>query len=451
MDLFKDLTERPNGSISNAVFSAETYERELEQVFGRCWLFLGHESMIPKPNDYFTNFMGIDGVIVQRDDAGRIRVYLNKCRHRGNEVCIYEAGNASSFTCAYHGWTYVNGALTGMPFAKEAYGDDIDRAKLGLVEVPRIATLGGLIFGCWDAGVRSLDDYLGDAKWYLENFLLREDIGGLEVVPGAQKYMMPVNWKLLAENFAGDHYHFYSAHASVLRLLSQSRDQRIKNIPTQEEKRQNASADFCIAANFGKGAAHGFVDLRVGSAFFEQDCRQAASLGKEAADWVTERHRRLEESLRRYKTKPYGFQAANIFPNFALIGVGTALYGKGLILHHPRGPEQTEAWMWCAVEKNAPKVVKETQKFVLMQRQAAAGMVAPDDHEIFLRIGNNLRAPVARQYDFHYGMGMAHDREDPRPPEFRDEECWPGLVVPRFSEAMQRDFYRCWSELMDAV
>ena len=450
MSKFAALISRHGELISNRVFSEDAHQSELERVFARCWLFAGHDSLIPRNHDYFVSMMGIDSVIVQRDGSGKIRIYLNKCRHRGNQLCVYDAGNSPSFTCSYHGWNYQDGSLTGMPHAREAYRGEIDLGRWGLVEVSRVAVLGGLIFACWDAEAMPLEEYLGDAKWYLECFLLREEMGGLEVLPGAQKYIMPTNWKLLAENFAGDDYHFETTHESLIRVLSKSRDQRISYAPQQPAKAKEISAEFSVAANHGRGPAHGIMGLKVGPAYLEHDRRQAEAMGGDVLEWVNERSRRLEERLKRYTSRPYSFHTGNIFPNFALIGAGTAFYGKGLILHHPSAWDRTEVWMWCAVEKDAPVSVKKLQQFVLMQRQSAAGMVAPDDHEIFQRIGHALRSPLARRQDFHYGMALGHDAEDPRPREQREGAAWPGRVIPSMSEVIQRDFYRYWAELMDA-
>jgi len=110
-----DLVDLSTGFISNDVFSEPFYRQELEAIFGRCWIMVGHESSVPNPQDYMLSCIGEDSVIVQRDRKGNVRVYLNKCRHRGAELCLYDRGNSASFTCSYHGWTFTDGALTGVP------------------------------------------------------------------------------------------------------------------------------------------------------------------------------------------------------------------------------------------------------------------------------------------------------------------------------------------------
>jgi phenylpropionate dioxygenase-like ring-hydroxylating dioxygenase large terminal subunit len=293
-----------------------------------------------------------------------------------------------------------------------------------------------------------LDDYLGDARWWLDHFLLREELGGLEVVPGQQRYIVPVNWKLPAENFGGDYFHFAATHGSVVDALAKTDDRRIAATGATTAK-ADKPLYFCVAANYGRGPAHGFYEVSAGAAPRNQELALARQLGPEALAWFHERERLLDEKLKTFAQRPYSFHVANIFPNFALVGTGSAFYGKGLILHHPRGPNRTEAWVWCAVEKNAPAVVKKQQRFVLMQRQAAAGLVAPDDHENFERISETVDTGVGRHVPFHYEMAAGHDDDDPLPAEWNDRPNWPGKIGPRVSEINQRDFYRHWNALME--
>ena len=96
------------------------------------------------PGDFFVSGMGEESVILCRDRAGKVHVFLNSCRHRGMKVCRYDEGNTPVFTCPYHGWSYgTDGKLVGVPYFREAYHEKLDKSQWGLVEVAATVPLQG--------------------------------------------------------------------------------------------------------------------------------------------------------------------------------------------------------------------------------------------------------------------------------------------------------------------
>ena len=144
---FNGLVDLEKGQISRVIFvSEDIYRQEQEQIFARAWLFIGHESQIPKPGDYFVSSMGEESVILCRDRQDKIHALLNSCRHRGMKVCRYDEGNTPVFTCPYHGWSYApDGKLVGVPYFREAYHEKLDKSQWGLIEVAKMANYKGTI------------------------------------------------------------------------------------------------------------------------------------------------------------------------------------------------------------------------------------------------------------------------------------------------------------------
>ena len=91
MSAYDTLVDIERGIISREIFvDATIFRDELERVFGRAWLFVGHESQVPNPGDFFVSRMGTESVILTRDRERRVHVFLNTCRHRGMKVCRYD-------------------------------------------------------------------------------------------------------------------------------------------------------------------------------------------------------------------------------------------------------------------------------------------------------------------------------------------------------------------------
>ena len=185
---------------------------EHERVFERTWIYAGHTSEVPNPGDFRSRKVAGRPVILVRGADGAARVLLNTCTHRGAQVCREACGNARSFQCFYHAWTFNNqGDLIGLP-GDEAYSDAFhrDRANLALASPARVDIYRDFVFISFDPNVEDLVDYLAGARDYLD-LICDQSEAGMEVVEGAQAYSMRANWKLLVENSI-DGYHARTTH-----------------------------------------------------------------------------------------------------------------------------------------------------------------------------------------------------------------------------------------------
>lgn len=191
---------------------ARVYEQELARIWYTTWVFVGHESEVPEPNDYVRKNIGPQDVIMARGGDGRVRLLLNRCAHRANLVCEFERGNSSSFRCPYHGWTYRNtGQLLGYPF-KQGYGD---MKSVALASVPRVDSYAGFVFGSFAPEGPSLVAHLGAARAEIDRLLRLSPEGEIALSAGWVRHRARANWKLLFENDT-DGYHPLFAHGSIM-------------------------------------------------------------------------------------------------------------------------------------------------------------------------------------------------------------------------------------------
>jgi phenylpropionate dioxygenase-like ring-hydroxylating dioxygenase large terminal subunit len=428
-DTLSRLVDGERGLVSREIFfDGDIYKKELERIFARVWLYLAHETQIPKPGDFVTNYMGEDPVIISRDNGGQIRVFLNSCRHRGMKICRADGGNARQFTCPFHGWTYASdGRLAGVPMQEASYGVGFDRSQWSLVEAPKIASYAGMIFASWDANAMPLDAFLGDMRWYLD-IMLERPLGGLEVVPGQQRYACNSNWKIASENFAGDCYHLPYSHGSLFRLKGVRQLNPVGiNMP-----------DRLYHVSTANG--HGLTSVNVADERYQADLAMAKEMGPEIIEYVEESHARLARKLSAAQTKVYALGFGNLFPNLSFNDF-SALRPTGFYLWIPKGPGSIEAWQWCLVDRAAPKAVKDIARIDFSRVQATTGIAGQDDTENFEQVTEATRGVVGRRLDFVYSMGIEKEGTIPLP-------GYPGLIGRYYTENGQRNLYRHWAKLM---
>lgn len=409
------LIDPADSTVSPKVFSDPgLYQLEAERVFGKCWLYVGHESQLAEANSFIIGSMGEESVIVTRGRGGRIRTFINSCRHRGMRLCRVDQGVARTFQCPYHGWTFSNeGKLVAIPEFETGYHAELEAEKWGLIEVPRVESYRGLIFACYDADAVSLDEYLGNAKWYLDLFMNRT-AAGMKVLPGVAKTKWPGNWKFGAEQLCGDNSHAIWAHSFLVKL----------GMVTEFGGQDAWSRDFQVKADNG----HGFIllnedptHLPPALAAFREDVKRLAA---ERLDPV---QLGLVDVV----------HVGTIFPNFSFIEFMGSLFVR---VWNPRGVHKTEMWTWLLSEGDAPAEVTQIQRDLATRNFGPAGVVESDDSEMWVGCSEASSGFLRKQVPLHYAMSHGHGRTD---------EHRPGLIHRTPTEIGAFGFHERWHALME--
>lgn len=413
------LVDAASGSYAPRIlFDPEIYELEMERVFGRTWLFLCHEAQLKRTGDFIATYMGSDPVIAMRQRDGTIRVYLNACRHRGMKVCRAEFGNARAFTCPYHGWSYgLDGKLIHVPH-EEVFAEGLDKPGLGLVEVPRVESVFGLVWATFSSDVPSLEDYLGDANYYLEASFGRSE-AGVELLDGVSKWRVASNWKLGAEQFSTDMYHVYTAHKSPYQAMG-TKD------TGSDETLQSSSAG---GGQFSSPHGHGF-------GWWEPEPEESPDLDIMPAllrEFFLDRRSdvvaRLGESRARMESH------GTIFPNFSWLYQGTPT----IRVWQPKGPEEMEVESHVFVDADAPEEIKRAVSRFTVLTFGLAGLFEQDDGDIWSAIQRNLRGNQIRKNRLLNVMGLG----EPRP-----QENGGGRLTGVVSEMGSRGYMHRWAQLI---
>lgn len=409
-----DTLLRPDGVHGSLYTDPAIFQEELEKIWFRSWVYVGHDSEVPRPNDYVMKSIGPEPVIMTRDRYGTVHLLHNRCPHRGNRVCVTEQGNARSFTCPYHGWTFANdGALKGYPFPS-GY-DGVDRGQLGLGRVARVASYRGFVFGSLAASGPSLEEHLGAARRAIDALCDTSPEGEVELTAGFLKHKVRANWKFLVENET-DGYHPSFVHASIFEVAHSG----IGSL--------YSAGSTAVSRDFGNGHT-------------ENDLRPEFRRRDEPLSWFGTTSDRLPDYVARMNAA-YGAQRARrimidgtphvmLFPNLFIAEIQ-------IFVIQPLAVDETVQHVTALQFKGAPDLNRRMRQQT-MGSVGPAGFLLADDAEMYERTqaGVQMRNPEW----LYLGRGRHRER--------RDEDGF--LIGDNTDEVPTRGIWRHYRSLMEAA
>ncbi len=415
----------------------ELFVRERERLFSRAWMFVGHESEVPRDGDYVVRRVLDDSFIITRDADGQVRALFNMCLHRGMQLCRAEMGNASNFRCPYHGWTYRNdGRLTGLPFHREAYGGDegLPRGAQSLLPAPNFASYNGLLFISLDPAAEPLEDFLGDFRFYLD-FYTKQSAGGLEL-RGPQRWRIKANWKIGAENFAGDMYHTPHTHASIvdIGLFREPKAQKRKDGATYWAHRGGGTTYKLPPGDFDERMRYvGYPDEMIARI-------------KDA--WTPEQQRVVGDD-------GFMISAATCFPNLSFVHNWPKLQGSDAVLPfisirlwQPISENETEVCSWFAVDSAAPPQYKRDSYQAYLMCFGSTGMFEQDDVENWVSLTTTAGGSMARRLLLNSRMGLLCDDRPVIAALPAESFHGPGRAQVGYNEYNQRALLGLWADYL---
>jgi phenylpropionate dioxygenase-like ring-hydroxylating dioxygenase large terminal subunit len=380
------------------------FRDEMHSIFERCWLYVGHESEIPKPGDFRARDVGNRPLVFWHGHDGVKRVFYNSCRHRGALVCRVPEGNTRSMSCFYHAWTY----------GVEGYGPTFDRARMGLLSPAKVESYRGFVFACFDPGAVDLRTYLAGAANYID--LVADQAEALEIVPGAHEYAADANWKLFVENSL-DGYHLLPVHTTYFEYLEKTEGSR-PNLDSLNE-----------AIDLGNGNAA----VKVRGPWARPVARWTPALGAPNRGRVEAAYAELVRKHGPERAELIGRVDRNvlIFPNLIILDMMGVVVRK--ITPTAAGHTKITQWSLASAGEGADLRARRLENFITFQ--GPGGFATPDDLEALEACQAGFRAGAGVPWsDISRGMHREHSGQSCRGSD----------------ERQMRAFWRQWQKLMSA-
>jgi benzoate/toluate 1,2-dioxygenase subunit alpha len=371
----------------------DLFELEMERIFGRAWLFVGHASQVREPGDYVTTELGRQPVIMVRHRDCKVHVLINRCTHRGAKVVNERKGNAPRLTCCYHGWSFdTDGRLAAVP-VPEGCAADFDKEAFGLAHAPRVAEYRGFVFASLAAKGASFEDHIGAMKRNIDDLVDRAPDGELSLDAGMHRYAYAGNWKLQVKNVL-DSYHVPFGHASTVNkqgVQFARREGDSRGATVVETERKQTAASWKERKSYIAGNGHGWTS------------NTALDEGKRSSPAFDAYKRVLEAKVGAARAREIltpRLHNSLIYPNVSIMGLNIHVR-----VIKPVAVDRTEVTIYPIRLLGAPDAMNFGNIRLLNVTHSAASFVQTDDLESFARTQKGLRSNLTEWVDLSRGLG----------------------------------------------
>lgn len=192
-------------------YAPEYVALENERLWPRVWLMAAWLGDLRRPGDYVVFDLGVESVLITRDQAGRVAAFHNVCMHRGTRLRDGR-GHEAHLPCRYHGWQWaLDGSLKHAPDA-DAFpgGIPAECKKLAPVACGEWA---GFVWICLGEPEQSLAEYVRPLRdlvmpYHPEEFVLTRDFST----------HWGCNWKTALDAFS-ETYHVNVTHPQLVEAV----------------------------------------------------------------------------------------------------------------------------------------------------------------------------------------------------------------------------------------
>ncbi|VWC57044.1 aromatic ring-hydroxylating dioxygenase subunit alpha [Burkholderia lata] len=394
---------RPDSVHKRLYTDPAIFALEMERIYGRAWIYVGHESQVKAAGDYHATRIGDQDVVMVRGADGAVHVVYNRCPHKGAKIVPDGNGCVGKFfRCPYHAWTFRHdGTHLSAPLRNGLQNTCFDpkHPDFSMRRVARVDSYRGFVFASQSTEGPDLRTFLNGVVSSIDNLCDRSPVGEVEVTGGVFRVLQRSNWKVFYENLH-DTMHAPVTHESSV-VSAREKAARMGAMPFELLVMDGNGEPYAFWEKLELRAyayGHGYMEGIFDPAAAERDPVSSAHFAVLADAYGDERARRIL-GMNRHNTVIYGSGSPHtVFQQFRVI--------------RPIAVDKTLVEIQLFRLKGAPDAVFERALTYANVINSPSSNVMPDDVEVYARCQEGNQTRGGEWVSMHRYAGTDRATED---------------------------------------